>query len=148
MDPLSHTASVITVTSACLATTKALNGLLRNYKDVQRTIVAICSETSVISASLVQIQSLLLRDVQALTSQIQSRHELEATFDTALTGCMVIFSCLDDKVQNLAGYANGSKKGWMARAKYLWKEDTMKQYLQQLRGQQTAITLLTHLLQV
>ena len=148
MDPLSLTVSVLTVTGACLATAKALNGLLGIYKDAQKTIVAICSETSIISASLVQIQSLLIRDAQALTSRFDCRDELKATFDTALTGCMVIFSCLDDEVQKLASYANGSETSWVTKAKYLWKEDTMKEYLQQLRGQQTAIMLLIQLLQM
>lgn len=146
MESLSLSVSVITVTGACLSTAKALNGLLGKYKDAQKTIVAICSETSMISASLVQTQSLLIRDAQALTSRLQARHELEATFDTALTGCMVVFSCLDNEVQKLAACVNGSETGWATKAKYLWKEDTMKEYLQQLRGQQTAITLLLQLL--
>jgi hypothetical protein len=65
-------------------------------------ITAICSESTVISASLAQIQSLLLQR-QDLSRVWASRTELPAVLDQAVTGCMLIFSCLDAEIQRITG---------------------------------------------
>lgn len=107
-------------------------------------ISAIYSESTIISASLGHIQSLVLKSPDAISSSLQSRPELDSAFDTALTGCMLVFSVLDDEIQRLNQNPNDPKR----RMVYLWKEDTMKELLQQLRGQQTALTLLVQALQM
>ena len=101
MDPFSITASLLPVTAQCLSTVKALHDLQGKYKNAQLTISALCSETSIISASLFQIQSLVSRDADGFTNRLQSKPELEITFNTALTGCMVIFSVLESEAQSL-----------------------------------------------
>lgn len=152
MDPLSITGTVLSITARCLTTAKALYDLREKYKDAQVIISAIYTESTVISASLSRIQSLVLQDPDALSKQLQFRPELETVFDTALTGCMVVFSVLDDEVQKLttagADAVGSAKLGFKAKARYLWNEATMKELLQQIRGQQTAITLLIQGLQM
>jgi hypothetical protein len=151
MDPLSITASVAGIAGACLATAKTLSDLRSKYKDAQMTIAAICAETTVIGTTLAKIQGILLNNPQALTAQIQAVPglELQATFDIALTGCSVIYSCLDIEVQKLKADASGADgPGWTERAKFLWKEDTMKDLLNHLQRQQGSISLLISVLQV
>jgi hypothetical protein len=111
-------------------------------------MVSISSETTVISASLSQVQSLLLRQTD-LPAMLESRPELVATLDAALTGCMVLFSCLDDEMQNIL--ASSSKAGlisWRSKAKMVWNQDRLKELLDALRGLQSSMNVLLSLLQV
>lgn len=150
MDPLTITASVLSITTTCIHIAKDLSDLREKFKDAQMMISAICSESTVISASLAHIQTIVLSNPDALTTQLQFRPELEGAFDTALTGCMMVFSVLQDEVQSLTSSSKSASKdiGWSIKAKYLWKEENMKDLLQQLRGQQTALTLLIQALQM
>jgi hypothetical protein len=148
MDPISVAASILAITNHCFSTAKTLNTLRNDFKDAGMTISAICSETSIMTASLSHLQGLVFNNPDAFSSQLESRPELSSTFDTALTGCVVVFSVLDTEVQKLTRQAlQKGGIGWAARAKVIWKEDTMKNLLQQIRGQQTALTLLIQLLQ-
>jgi hypothetical protein len=150
MDPLSITASVAGIATACLATAKTLNDLRNKYLDAQMTIAAICSETAVVGATLAKIQGILLGNPQVLKAEIEGipGSEIQNTFDVALTGCSVIYSCLDVEVQKLRKAAGGaSDPGWAEKAKFLWKEDRMKELLENLRGQEISITLLVSILQ-
>ena len=76
--------------------------------------------------------------------------DLLTTFDTALTGCMVVFTCLDQEIQKLSAPSSSSqsKLTWRVRARLLWKEDKMKEYLSLIRGQQTSLSFLIQLLQM
>ncbi|KAF2085753.1 hypothetical protein K490DRAFT_45933 [Saccharata proteae CBS 121410] len=136
------------ITAQCLTTAKALQTLRDKYQNASRTIAAICSESTVISASLSQLQSLLVSDANHISDHLRDRPELYATFDTSLAGCMVIYSCLDDEVQRLSVQChNADRATWKEEAKFVWNEDSMKQLLDSLRGQQQALTLLIQVLQ-
>lgn len=99
MDPISITASVLGITSKCLSTAKLLYTLREKFKNSQMTISAIYSECTVISASLGHIQGLVLTNPHMLRSNLESRPELENILDTGLTGCVLVFSVLDDEVK-------------------------------------------------
>lgn len=149
MDPISITGTVLSITARCLTTAKALYDLRGKYKSAQTTISAICSECTVISASLTRIRSLVVQNTDVLSTQLSFRPELGTAFDTALTGCMVVFRVLDDEVKKLTSGGDGTAKlGFKVKARYLWDEETMKELLQQIRGQQTAISLLIQALQM
>ena len=95
-----------------------------------------------IAASLSQVQSLLERDT------LRSKPQLYETFDQALTGCRVVYTCLEEEVGKLADKAAGDYLGRRDRIKYLWKEDTFKELLHQIRGQQSSLSLLIQGLQM
>jgi hypothetical protein len=111
-------------------------------------MVAISSEVAVISASLSQIQALILskQDPEML---LRSRPEIAATLDTALTGCMVLFSCLDEEIRNVSRYARGHNAfSWKGKMRVVWKQETFQELLDGIRGQQMAINTLIQLLQM
>lgn len=113
------------------------------------TITAIYSESTVISTSLAHIQGLCTRNPDALRSTLLERPELEATFDQALTGCVLVYSVLDDEVQRLyVAIEKDGLAGSMGRIKLIWKEDAMRDVLVQIRGQQAALGLLIQALQM
>ncbi|KAF1981746.1 hypothetical protein K402DRAFT_425161 [Aulographum hederae CBS 113979] len=143
MDPLSIASGVMSLVVDGIATAKLLYDLRDKYKNASTTITAIYTESMVISASLSQIQALQARNAMS------DKPELYATFDIAITGCNIVFSCLKEEVGDLADKALGSDGlNWKDKAKMIWREDAMKELLQQLRGQQTALTLLIQGLQM
>lgn len=142
MDPLSLTASILGITSACLKSAHLLDGLREKYKHAQVTISALCAEATTISAFLSQIQSLVLANQGAIVTQLRSRTDIVTTFDTALTGCSIVVAVLNDEIATLVTEGSENDAGWRQKAMLAWKDNTMKDLLQQLRGQSSAIGLL------
>lgn len=126
----------------CIQAAKELYDLRARYKDASVLITAIYSESMVIAASLSQIQNLLHHDA------LQSKPQLLETFDRAITGCRVVYGCLDEEVRDLVLRAENENLRFTDRAKFLWKEDTFKELLTQIRGQQSALSLLIQGLQM
>ena len=111
-------------------------------------MVAISTEATVISASLSQMQHLILTK-QNPEQLLRSRPEIAATLDTSLTGCMVLFSCLDDELREVSRHARGTNSlSWRGKIKTAWKQDKFQELLDGIRGQQTAINTLIQLLQM
>ena len=148
MDPLSITSSVVGLTAICVQTAKALNDIKGKFQNAGLTIAAICTETTIVSASLARIQSSVLGNPDGLSEKLGARPDLEATLDHALIGCYVVFDVLQTEVQKLTESAQSSAVDLSFRAKlrYLWNESTMQDILTQIRGLQTALTLLLQLL--
>lgn len=105
-------------------------------------ITAIYSESQVVAATLSQLQNLLEHDT------LRKKPELLETFDRALTNCRVVYACLDEEVRELVLKAETDDLKFRDRAKFLWKEDTFKELLTQIRGQQSGLNLLVQGLQI
>ncbi|KAF2258675.1 hypothetical protein CC78DRAFT_621640 [Lojkania enalia] len=150
MDPISIATSVVGATVACLKITKVLNSLRPKYLDASTTIAALCSESTLVSASLSQIQTLLLQNSETMAERLQTRPELAATLDTTLTSCTVIFACLEEEVNQLKNETGSEDdpESWKQRTKTVWKANTMRELLKSIRGQQSAVTLLIQMLQM
>src|ERR1700759_5046551 len=101
------------ITTTCLATGKAIYDFSCKYKDAPRNVVTISSEAAVISASLSQIQALILSKENP-EQLLRTRPEIAATLDTSLTGCMMLFSCLDEELREVSRHATG-------RDNFSWK---------------------------
>jgi len=131
-----------------LSVAKELNNIRSRYKDTPMTIVSICSETTTISVSLSHIQSLLLskRDLEGI---LQARQDLATALDTAMVGCVVLFSCLNEETQRITKWQSGpSTFAFRSKARLIWNHNKLKELLDGLRGQQIAINTLIQLLQV
>ncbi|EXL55717.1 hypothetical protein FOCG_06267 [Fusarium oxysporum f. sp. radicis-lycopersici 26381] len=143
MDPLSIATSVVGLTATCLSTCKKLHDLAGEYEDVPTIIAMICSESTVISMGLSELQSKILhRD--DLAQAWASRTDILNVFETALTGCMTVFSCLEAETRNL----KLKNPGVLAKLKFIWNQDRLKELLEALRGQQTSITFLLNILEM
>lgn len=145
MDPLSVISGVVGVISIDLKTATTLQSLQSRYQNASVTTAAMCSESTLVASSLAHIQTLFLDKPRRIETDFQSRPGLHATFDTALTGCMVVYSCLERELEKFASsvdMASTQGAAMKSKARLLWNEDLMNQYLTQLRGQQAALTLL------
>ncbi|CAI7611169.1 unnamed protein product [Penicillium pancosmium] len=151
MDPLSISASVAGLTASCLQTAKALRDLKDKFDNANLTISAICTETTLISASMSHIQSCILKDPDAVSDKLQSHPSLESTLDQALTGCYVVFDILESEILRLTEsevLQNSVDLKFTAKLRYVWSESTMKELLGQMRGLQTALGFIMQLLGV
>ncbi|KAF4332439.1 GTPase-activating of the rho rac family (LRG1) [Fusarium beomiforme] len=103
----------------------------------------ICSESTIISIGLSELQMKILRR-DDLAQAWASRTEIWTAFETALTGCMVVFSCLEAETRSL----RSKNPGVWAKLKFIWNQDRLKELLVALRGQQSSITFLLKLLEL
>ncbi|KAF2026671.1 hypothetical protein EK21DRAFT_73727 [Setomelanomma holmii] len=142
MEPVSALFGIMAALPQCIQSAKELYDLRSRYKDASVLITAIYSESMVIAASLSQVQNLLQHDA------LQRKPQLLETFDRALTGCRVVYGCLEEEVRDLRIKAEANELKFKDRAKFLWKEDTFKELLTQIRGQQSALSLLIQGLQM
>ena len=126
----------------CIQSAKQLYELRSSFRDASVLITAIYSESMVIAASLSQVQNLLQYET------LQNKPQLLETFDRALTGCRIVYGCLQDEVQDLVAKVGNNDLKFKDRAKFAWKEDNFKELLTQIRGQQTTLSLLIQGLQM
>ncbi|KAF5563847.1 GTPase-activating of the rho rac family (LRG1) [Fusarium napiforme] len=143
MDPLSIATSVVGLTATCLSTCKKLHDLAGEYQDVPAVIAMICSESTIISIGLSELQMKILRR-DDLAQAWASKTEIWTAFETALTGCMVLLSCLETESRSL----RSQNPGIWSKIKFIWNQDRLKELLGALRGQQSSITLLLNLLEL
>ena len=147
MDPISAAASIVGIASVCLQAATKLDALRSRFKHAHITIVCLSSQCRAIKAGLSQLE-ILVRENQPL----RSRADLVATFDTTLTGCLVVLSCLEGTVGKLGSAEGHSNRSCVRRlrnkANIAWNEDEMKGYLLHLHGQQSALSFLIQTLQM
>ena len=145
--PIAKSLKVSLIASSA-ATARALFDLQSKYTNAPTTIVAICSEAAVIGASLSQIQTLLFHKSES-AGYFESRPELADVLDVSLTGCTVVLSCLDEEIRRMPD-TPVQTTGFTLRnkARVVWNQDKLRDLLESLRGQQTAINLLIQLLQM
>jgi hypothetical protein len=144
MEPLSIAAAVVTITTRCIFTAKDLYSIYEKYTHAQTTISAIYTESTVIAASLGRIQNLICTRPEILRSNLQSQPDLTGIFNTALNGCSIVYQGLNNEVQKLIMAPDCIHN----RIQAVWKEDIMKEFLEQIRGSQLALTLLMQTLQL
>jgi hypothetical protein len=138
--------SQLNITATCLTTAKDLHALRKKYNDAPMTVLSMCSETTLVTAALSQIQNLVLRK-EDMTSLLRARSDLAAALDTALIGCAVLFSCLDEEIQRINRTAlSAGQFSWRGKLRVIWNHDRLKELLDGLRGQLTAINAVVNLL--
>ncbi|TKA73408.1 hypothetical protein B0A55_04271 [Friedmanniomyces simplex] len=149
MDPLSITASVVGISAACASVITTLKNVHDKYKQADLTVLAICSESSTVQAALAQVEYLLKQDGDAVVSRFQQQPVLASAFDTSITGCQMVYSCLDAELRELAtALQQDGGLDRKRRFKTAWKQDTMLGFQQQIRGQVLALNTLLQGLQM
>ena len=148
MDPLSMSAAVAALTATSIQTAKTLHSIKDKFQGAEFTITSLCTETTIISASLSQVQGLLLGDQDRIAKDLSNRPDLEATLDQALTGCFVALDVLQAEIEKITeACPTGSKNVTLkAKMRLLWNETTMQDMVTHLRGIQSALSLLLQLL--
>ncbi|KAI9811245.1 MAG: hypothetical protein M1827_005577 [Pycnora praestabilis] len=147
MDPLSIAFAVAPLVGSATKIAKTLYDLYGKYKGVSGTLGSLAAECMTLSAGLSQIQNLALSNPDSLSSRREDKSRLLTVIDNALTGCSMVLRVLDDKVGKLAGKEHDSLS-FKDKLQILFNEDTIKEFLDQVRGQQIALNLLLTALQM
>jgi len=148
MDPLSITASVVGIGGAVATVVKALKDISGKLKQANLTILSICSESSSVHAALGQIETIFRRHEEELLVRFEQQPALASAFDTSLTGCALLYSCLETEVKDLqASLRKDGSLDWTARFKTVWRQGDMELMVGQIRGQGAALNLLLQGLQ-
>jgi hypothetical protein len=66
----------------------------------------------VVHAALAQIERILRRDEETMFARFEEQPALRSAFDTALTGCAMLYACLQAEVEELhVALANDGSTG-------------------------------------
>jgi hypothetical protein len=101
MDPLSVISVIISLTAKCMQAAKQLNDLRDKYRNAQIIISAICSEKTIIGISLSQLLRSHAPEPANSIYTPTARPEIQSTFDTVLTSCVVVFTVLEEEILKL-----------------------------------------------
>lgn len=149
MDPLSISASVASLSGACVVTAKKLFDVVGKFKDAPKTVHEIFSEAKVISLSLSQLHGIFVSDEHTILSEALLTPDVRTALDTALTGCTLTLSCIENETRSLSTKLDRDRKlNFADRSKVVWKDDKFKELLQQLHRQHNVIAILQQGLQM
>ncbi|OQV00740.1 hypothetical protein CLAIMM_06199 [Cladophialophora immunda] len=148
MDPLSIAAATSSLVFCVVRSGKALAGIYEKYQDAQRCVFMMQTECTVLAAALSQLQM----HFSTVSKSAMARYPefVIESIDLSLVGCTLTLSVLSKEIEKLAA-ADGididknkpaARLGRGKKIKYLWKEESMNELLQQLRGQSSALNLL------
>ncbi|KAI9051299.1 hypothetical protein LZ554_005400 [Drepanopeziza brunnea f. sp. 'monogermtubi'] len=147
MDSLALAATVSSLTGTCLKVAISLYDLASKYPTASRKLTEISAEYASVVASLTQLQSFVLQDT-AVIGKIDALLKLYTFINT----CRVLFSGLDDKIENSKSGTASSKPWnvWNSRVNLQlgWGEVDMQNSIEGIRGQHGALKVLTELLKI
>ena len=143
LDPLSITSATASLVFTIVKAGNDLATVLGEYQNAPRHVLLMSTECTVLAAGLSQVQ--MLFSSGKITSHARDLpSSLLETLNLSLVGCTLVLSVLTKEIDNLtAGNASDDttiKKS--KRIRYLWNEGTMKDLLDQLRGQSAALEFL------
>jgi len=147
MEAFSCAAAAASLGRNLLTTIKAIDTIVEKAKDAQNSLVILKSEVTAINLSVQRIRHLLNQSAGHIQGQIDRSPELKETFATAFAACELIINRLAQEIEGLQA-SIGPRERLAGRAKFVWKEDALKDFLQALRGQNGAIMSLIQCLQV
>jgi hypothetical protein len=148
MDPLSISASVAALVTICAQIISTSRDILSKFQDAPRVLSSLQAECSTTRESLSLIFLLINKSDTTALFHLSTNKSLTENFDIALTGCTVTFSVLDNELQKvLKDREVEGRMGFRQRAKYAWNEDTLKNLMDELRGQRDALNLLVTVVQ-
>ena len=127
-----------------------ISAIRDSYKSAPTTLTATLTECKIIHITLSKIQGLVYKNETDLSSRLTAQAPLQEAFDGALTGCRMTLAALNLELAKLAEPkkpTNPLDIGFKAKARLLWKEDIMKQLLDQTRGQMMSLRCLIELLE-
>jgi len=153
MDPITAigvVASVLQIASNCGRTLQSLSHLKARFKNAGSTLDALTSEVNQVRDNLTTLKGILEDKDHSFAEILKSRPDLQETVAKTLRGCDLMFKLLSrDLAKILSSSAETDKKLDIIRiTKFTKNEKIFKEYLTQIRGHQTALSMLCQMLQM
>lgn len=108
-----------------------------SYNNAPITLTATLTECKMIHITLSKIQGLVYKNEADLSSSLKAQKPMQEVFDDALAGCRITLAALNLELDKLVEPEKGMRPmeiRFRARRRLIWKEDIMKQLLNQTRG--------------
>ncbi|KAF1994182.1 hypothetical protein P154DRAFT_448288 [Amniculicola lignicola CBS 123094] len=131
MEPLSITASALTIASRVIPAAIHIHGVWTQYQEAPQTILDLVEELQLLRTCLVQLENVLRRDGVSITL------DLEDVFAIAVRGCRATLLCLEQEFDTLRG-----QDDWWTRIVVLWRDNNIARLLAQLARKKSSIMLL------
>lgn len=150
MDPVTISMAVAPLVLSSAKLTMLFSAVRDSYKNAPTTLIATLTECKIIHIALFKIQELVYKNETDLSSRLKAQTPLREAFDGALTGCRMTLAALNlelDKLVEPKKVTNPMEIGFQTKARLVWKEDIMKQLLDQTRGQMSSLRYLIELLE-
>lgn len=138
MEVVGGISAIITIIDGVATLAKRLNEVRDKYENVALYITLACARLSSMRAALEAI-----REWSSNTSDTSDlSRQLHQDLDVSLKCCAILIDVINAKLGE-AGYTTGLKE----KIRYLWLEDTLKEYISNLEGQVGALSLLLSIFQ-
>ena len=138
MEVIAGISSILQIIDSVTKVTKRLNEVRQSYNNVALNTTLVASQLSTIRAALEALNEwrAIDRDSSGHSKQ------LDRDLGMSLSCCAILISVIDGKLDE-SGYVPGLKQ----KIRYLWLEDTLKEYISNLEGQVRALQLLLTIFQ-
>lgn len=150
MEPFTISMAVAPLILSSAKLTMLIRAVKDSYHNAPTTLISMLTECRVMHIALSKIQGLVHKDETGLSSKLAAQEMLREAFDGALTGCRMTLAALSLELDKLAEPKKGTKTtelSFQAKATLVWKENIMKQLLDQTRGQMSSLHCLISLLE-
>ena len=148
MDPISLTPFILSVIAISEKTVFVIKDLTSKYKSAPLTLSLIQTEITTILEALKRLENICCNDPDSISARFSSQIELVNTFDSALTGCVTVVSCLENELSRVSKRSPFQEIKWTNNLKFMLAESSIKTQLQHLGVKRGAIQLLLQSLQV
>ncbi|OCK96082.1 uncharacterized protein K441DRAFT_657350 [Cenococcum geophilum 1.58] len=138
--------------AGCTKIIKFLHGVRNQCKNTPLTMASIATECFAIHESLAQLQYLDLSNLDSLGAP--RSQQIMGSIEAFLLGCNMTLSVVDEYTMELQEQLGAPltelsrDMGSPSRLHLFWKENEMKELLQQLRGYQTGLTNILTIVQM
>jgi hypothetical protein len=141
---------VLQIASNCGRTLQSLSHLKSRFKNAGPTLDALASEVDQVKDNLTTLKGILEEKDHSFAEILKSRPDLQETVVKTLRGCDAMFQLLSkDLAKILSSSAESEKKlDFIRMTKFTKNEKIFKDYLTQIRGHQTALSMLCQILQM
>ncbi|MCJ1347402.1 hypothetical protein MMC31_005627 [Peltigera leucophlebia] len=150
MDPITISMAVAPLVLSSTKLAILISAVRDSYKNAPTTLTATLAKCKIIHIALFKIQELVYKNEADLSLRLKAQAPLREAFDGALTGCRMTLAAINlelDKLVEPKKGANSMEIGFQAKARLVWKEDVMKQLLDQTRGQMSSLRHLIEILE-
>lgn len=150
MDPFTISMAIAPLVLSSAKLIMLISVIRDSYISAPTTLTATLTECKIIHITLSKIQGLVYKNETDLSSRLTAQAPLREAFDGALTGCRMTLAALNLELDKLAEPKKPLDPldiGFKAKARLVWKEDIMKQLLDQTRGQMLSLRCLIELLE-
>lgn len=151
MDPITAigvVASVLQIASNCGRTLQSLTHLKARYKYAGATLDALASEVDQVKHNLMTLQGIFEDRDHSFQAILKSRPDLQDTVGKTLRGCDEVFRLLSRDLQKISASSAESRQklDFMRMTSFIKNEKIFDDRLTQIRGHQTALSLLCQML--